>query len=99
MACPLFCVQYAPWNCTAEEFTMTAKEPLRSILEATDPDDCDDAAVRKSLNTELGVVLAMCPPVAEPTADDGSCFSGFCVLRTDRRLTEACQDCLISEVS
>jgi hypothetical protein len=78
---------------------MTAQEKLHSILEAADPDDCEDAAIRESLCIGLGDVLAMCPVVADPTADDGSDLPGFCALRTDRRLSPTCEDCIISEVS
>jgi hypothetical protein len=44
---------------------MIAKETLRSILEAADPDDCEDIAIRESLCIGLGVALAMYPPVEE----------------------------------
>jgi hypothetical protein len=39
----------ASWNAKLEELTMIAKETLRSILEAADPDDCEDIAIRESL--------------------------------------------------
>ena len=86
-------------NCKAEELTMTAKETLRSILEAADPTDCEDAAIRESLCVALGVLFARRPPVAEPTADDSIGLPGFSALTSDRRFSRASQDCLLSAVS
>ena len=82
---------------------MTAKETLRSIVEATAPNDREDAEIRKILSAELGLTIALCPPVvidaADPTANGDACAPGFCVLRTDRRLTQACESCMLSELS
>jgi len=83
----------------AEELTMVSKATLRSILDAADPDDRDDAAIRESLCVALGVFLARRPPVAEPMADDSIGLPGFWALRSDRRFSGARQDCLLSQVS
>jgi hypothetical protein len=78
---------------------MDVKQTLSSILAAADPDDCEDAAIRKSLCIALKDVLAMRPPVEEPTADDSIGLPGFLTLRSDRRFSRARQDCLLSQVS
>jgi hypothetical protein len=92
-----------PLNCNAEEFTMTAKEIIRSILDATDPEDRDDAAIRWSWSTELAVVIIFCPNVgqriAEPAAEDSTDLPRFCALRSDRRISRACENCLPCEAS
>ena len=80
---------------------MTAKQTLRSIVEASAPEDSEDVEIRKVLSAELGLTLALCPPVVDATeeTDDDTCAPRFCALRTDRPLTQHCESCLISEVS
>jgi hypothetical protein len=86
-------------NCKPEELTMTAKKTLRNILEAADPADCEDAAIRESLCVALGVLFAKRPLVAEPTADDSIGLPGFSALTSDRRFSRSSQDCLLSVLS
>jgi hypothetical protein len=82
---------------------MTAKETLRSIVEAGAPDDSEDVEIRKVLSAEFALTIALCPPVvidaAEATADDDTSAPGVCALRTDRRLTQRCEECLLSQVT
>jgi hypothetical protein len=81
---------------------MTARRILHSLVEASAPDDSEDVGIREGLSAELGLTLALCPPVlvdaADPTADDDAGARGFCALRTDRRMTQACEDCLLSQL-
>jgi hypothetical protein len=86
-------------TCNAEEFTMTNQQTLRSILQAADPDDCEDAAIRESICVALGVILAIRPSVEKPTADDGIGLPGFWALEGDQRFSRAPQDCLLSAMS
>jgi hypothetical protein len=81
---------------------MTAKETLRSIVEASAPDDSEDLEIRKVLSAEFALTISLCPPVvidgADETADDQMGEPRVCALRTDRRLTEHCECCMLSQV-
>jgi len=81
---------------------MTAKEKLRSIVEASAPDDGEDVEIRRVLSAEFALTISLCPPVvidaADAAASDETSAPRFCALRTDRRLTELCEDCLLSQV-
>ena len=82
---------------------MTATRILRSIVEASAPDDGEDVEIRQVLRAELGLTIALCPPVvaddAERAADDRPYLPGFCALAANRRLTPACGGCLLGQMS
>jgi hypothetical protein len=79
---------------------MVANETLLGIIDACDPRDRKDIGIRKALVAALGDILAHCTPEEEagPAATDESGFAGFCMLKRNRRLTETCRECLLSEI-
>jgi hypothetical protein len=81
---------------------MTGSERLHGIIaRAADPNDQDDVAARRTLVAELRLVLAMCPSVegggpiaAGPITGEESGAPNLCTL--GKRLTPACQECLLA---
>jgi len=80
---------------------MVAKHTLLGIIDACDPGDRKDIAIRKAFVAALEGVLASCTPDDEggpAAADEADDSAGLCMLKRNRRLTEACRDCLLSEI-
>jgi len=70
-------------NRHASEFAMITLENLRGIIDAADPDDGDDVAIRARLVAELEIALASCPDAEQ----GGSFFMGPAGLRDAARRT------------
>ena len=80
---------------------MVANETLLGIIDACDSRDPKDIAIRKVLVAALEGVLAGCVPDdsgGPAAADKTDDSAGFCMLKRNRRLSEDCRNCLLSEI-